>query len=448
MKILAIETSCDDTGIAILDIHPHTKRGQVAFGDQNDKVGHRYGVGINNAGFSVLANLVSSQIAVHAPWGGVVPSLAKREHQKSLVPLLFQALKQAKLLNKKFTLLNPRFAGPWRSHGFNRVKTIHKILNRETELLPQFLELIEKNGVPDIDAIAVTQGPGLEPALWVGVNFARALSFAWNKPLIAVSHLEGHIFANLLGKDLKPCLPAGRSQISNLKIIKFPAITLLVSGGHTQLILIKKLGQYKLLGETLDDAAGEAFDKVAKLLGLPYPGGPEISKLAEKGNPTAFNFPRPMLHHKNHAKPRTKSRSDFGAWEFSFSGLKTAVLYNLKSNIPNLKNYQFKADIAASFQAAAVEVLVKKTLRAAKEFNAKTVMISGGVAANQKLRLDLAESLKKEMPDVEFLAPSIDLCADNALMIALVGYFHQKKSISWQKLTALANLNFKVEAIS
>lgn len=393
MKILAIETSCDDTGIAILDI--------------------------DNTGFSVLANLISSQVKIHAPWGGVVPSLAKREHQKSLVPLLEQAIKQSNPINKKFTLLNSRFAEPRRSRGFNRVKIISEILKRETELLPQFLGFIKKNSVPDISAIAVTQGPGLEPALWVGVNFARALAFAWSRPLIAVSHLEGHIFASL----------AQKIKTRGFKLKVFPAINLLVSGGHTQLILVKKLGQYKLLGETLDDAAGEAFDKVAKLLGLPYPGGPEISKLAEKGNLDAFNFPRPMLNQKN--------------YEFSFSGLKTAVLYETKKI--NKLTPKIKKDIAASFQQTAVEVLVKKTVRAAKEYDAKTVMISGGVAANEKLRLDLAKALKKDLPQTEFLFPDRDLCTDNALMIALAGYFNFKKNkpAKWQNLKANANLNWK-----
>ncbi|PJE57984.1 MAG: tRNA (adenosine(37)-N6)-threonylcarbamoyltransferase complex transferase subunit TsaD [Candidatus Portnoybacteria bacterium CG10_big_fil_rev_8_21_14_0_10_36_7] len=379
MKILAIETSCDDTGIAILDI--------------DDK------------GFSILTNLISSQIAIHAPWGGVVPSLAKREHQKSLVPLLTEAFEQSNLINKSKVSISS-----------DKVSTLDNILERETELYPQLLDFISKYATPDIDAIAVTQGPGLEPALWVGVNFARALAFAWGKPLIAVSHLEGHVFASLAKKI--------QTQGFNLDI--FPAINLLVSGGHTQLILIKNFADYELLGETLDDAAGESFDKVAKLLGLPYPGGPEISKLAKLGNPHAFDFPRPMLQHKN--------------YEFSFSGLKTAVLYTIKKILKITDS--IKQDISASFENSAIEVLVKKTIRTTDEFNVKTVMISGGVAANEKLRLDLAKALKEKNAEIEFLSPDQNLCTDNALMIALVGYLKYKngKLSNWQTLEAKANL--------
>lgn len=391
MIILAIETSCDDTGIAILDI--------------NDK------------GFSVLTNLISSQIAIHAPWGGVVPSLAKREHQKSLIPLLIQALTNSKIKSQKSKIQL-------------KSEKLSTILARETELLPQFLKFIQKNEIPDIDAIAVTQGPGLEPALWVGVNFARALAFAWDKPLIAVSHLEGHVFASL----------AQKIQTQGFNLDVFPAINLLVSGGHTQLILVKNFGDYELLGETLDDAVGEAFDKVAKLLGLPYPGGPEISNLAKLGNPTAFNFPRPMLQHKNYAKPRTEPRSGSGAWDFSFSGLKTAVLYEIKKIVELTE--KTRQDVSASFQASAIEVLVKKTIRASDEYNVKTIMISGGVSANEKLRCDLAEAITNELPNVEFLAPDKNLCTDNALMIALVGYskFKNGQLADWQTLEAKANL--------
>lgn len=380
MKILAVETSCDDTGIAI--------------------------VNISNEGFSVLANLVSSQTEVHSPFGGVVPSLTKREHQKNIVPLLEQAIKQAGIA--KHQTAKPKVS---------QTKQIEKILARETILLPKFLKFIKKYGALEIDAIALTQGPGLEPALWVGVNFARALSFYYKKPIIPVSHLEGHIFASL----------ADKIRFRGFKLKIFPALALLVSGGHTQLIQIKKLGQYKLLGETLDDAAGEAFDKVAKLLGLPYPGGPEISKIAEHGNEKKYNFPRPMQAQPN--------------FNFSFSGLKTSVLYALKE--VDKPNHRQKADFAASFQQATIDVLVLKTIKAAQKIKAASILLSGGVAANNELKHQLRCAVEKKIENIKLYIPPNEYCTDNALMIALAGYLNRKKKTRWQKLEARANLNFK-----
>ncbi|MEK7078080.1 MAG: tRNA (adenosine(37)-N6)-threonylcarbamoyltransferase complex transferase subunit TsaD, partial [Patescibacteria group bacterium] len=295
MKILAIETSCDETGIALIESSP---KGQV----------------------KVLANLVSSQIETHRPYGGVVPNLAKREHQKAL-PILLKELQ------------DPRY------------------------------------NIQDVDLIAVTNGPGLAPCLWTGVNFAQELAKELNRPLVGINHLKGHIYINTLEHKLV-----------------YPILSLIVSGGHTQLVYSKKNGDYKIIGETLDDAAGEAFDKVAKLLGLKYPGGPEISKLAEKGNPRRFNLPRPMLNSKN--------------FNFSFSGLKTAVLYLVKGfpakGGPSQKlelNDKNKTDLCASFEQAVVDVLIHKTLLAAKKLTPNTLVLGGGVAANNHLR----ETLTKEL---------------------------------------------------
>src|SRR3989344_6846262 len=234
MKILAIETSCDDTGAAILE----RKSGK----------------------FKVLSNIVSSQ-TIHQNYGGVFPMMAKREHQVNLVPVLIRVLKQAKLANPKPETRNPK------PETNSKFKIINSILEREPELLKQLLPFLEKYEKPDIDAIAVTNGPGLEPCLWIGVNFARALSFYWNIPIIPVNHIEGHILVSFLNPKLYTLNPKRA----------FPAMCLVVSGGHTQLVLMKKIGDYKIIGETRDDAAGECFDKWAKILGLGYPGGPQIA---------------------------------------------------------------------------------------------------------------------------------------------------------------------------
>lgn len=353
MKILAIETSCDDTGLALVE---SDKKGRI----------------------KIWANLVSSQIETHRPWGGVVPNLAKREHLKNL-PMLW----------KNLTIcLRQQANGNFLCDPAN------------------------------IDLIAVTQGPGLSPCLWTGINFAQDLARKSNKPLAGVNHLKGHIFSALLE-------PANsKYQIRNPKFYTlnpkpYPLLALIVSGGHTQLVFSKKLGRYKIIGETQDDAAGEAFDKVAKLLGLGYPGGPEISKIASKGNPSRFVLPRPMINSKN--------------FDFSFSGLKTAVLYLVKG-IPQ-KNHPLKplrltqknmADLCASFQQAVVDVLVHKTLLAAKILKPKTLILGGGVAANQNLRSELELKVKKEFPPVTCLLPPVALTSDNGLMIALAALAEHK----------------------
>jgi len=338
MIILGIETSCDDTSIALVEK--------------------------NTKDFKILSNIVSSQIKVHAAYGGIVPNLAAREHLKNIKPCLKQALKEA--------------------------------------------------NNPDIDLIAVTHGPGLIPSLLVGVNFAKALAYNWQKPIIGINHIEGHIYANWFND-------------SN-STLKFPVLALVVSGGHTQLILIKKHNKYELLGETRDDAAGEAFDKVAKLLGLGYPGGPIISQRAEKGNPKKFNLPRPMINKQN--------------FDFSFSGLKTAVLYEVKKQDPKKINDQYINDMAASFQEAAINVLIHKTMKAAKKYNVKNVILSGGVAANKELRSQLQEAVKKELNNVDFQMPEIKLCTDNAAMICAAAFF-KKESIpkqGWFHINANSNL--------
>ena len=345
LNILAIETSCDESGIALIE----------AIG------------GLKQPRFKVSKNLVASQIKIHRPFGGVVPNLAKREHLKNL-PILWKKT------------LGPRSA------------------------------------VPKIDLVTVTVGPGLEPALWTGVNFAKELAAKYKKPIIGANHLEGHLYSFLLPKK------GTGSRASNIKKV-FPAIALIVSGGHTILLEMESLAKWRKLGETRDDAAGEAFDKVARLLKLPYPGGPEIQKLAKSGNRSAINFPRPMLH----------DNSLTGKYDFSFSGLKTSVLYYLK-NTPKPD----KADIAASFEEAAVDVLVQKTIRAAKQFGAKSIMLSGGVASNKLLRKNLATQAKKF--SMNFFAPEIKYNLDNAAMIGAAGYFAYLRKKKY-KLEARGDLN-------
>jgi len=334
MRILAIDTSCDDTGAAVL-----------------------------LDGRKILSNVVSSQISIHQKYGGVVPELASRTHIESIVPIVNQALKEAKVT------------------------------------------------LSEIDGVAVTHGPGLVGSLLVGLSFAKSLSFARNIPFIGVNHIEGHLSAIFLEKEYP----------------RFPFIGLVVSGGHTSLYRVDGFGKYKRLGQTRDDAAGEAFDKVAKLLGLGYPGGPIIDELSEQGNPKAIHFPRPYLG-KN-------------SFDFSFSGLKTSVVNYVKSSPEPAGVYpeNLIRDIVSSFQEAVVEVLVKKTLRAAQLQGLRRVVLSGGVAANRRLREKIWEEARNEKMKV-FL-PSPTFCTDNAAMVGVVGYEYLKRGIqSPLSLNAFSNL--------
>ncbi len=378
MKILAIETSCDDTGIAILEV--------------------------KNGNFNVLSNMVSSQIKIHKKYGGVFPAMAKREHQKNIVSVLIKSLKKSSLLKSGSSKLNP--------------DKLQSILEREPELYKKIVSFLKKYKNPDIDLIAVTNGPGLEPCLWVGINFAKALSYAWNIPVVPVNHIEGHILVNFLDH----------------KKINFPAIALVVSGGHTQIILVKGVGKYKILGETRDDAAGECFDKCAKILGLPYPGGPEIAKLAAKAGLSresrAFaKLPRPMINTKD--------------YDFSFSGLKTAVLY-ADQKVKN-KNKKYKTGMALEVQQAIIDVLVKKTLKAVRDYKAKTLILGGGVSANKELRRQFNYQLKTKNYKLNFLVPPANLSTDNGLMTAITAYFHRNKKVAPQKVATLrANANLRI----
>jgi N6-L-threonylcarbamoyladenine synthase len=422
MRILAIETSCDETAIAIAEFKGPKARPLIR----------------------VLSHVLASQEKIHAKFGGVVPNLARREHQKNLVPLLRRALKKVSRKDLRFTNYDLR-KKPRDNILRSKILNLKSILDREPELLARFKKHIIPLAVPRIDAIAVTYGPGLEPALWVGVNFARALAVLWNKPLIPVNHMAGHVYSALLEtKQNKSKIKSQKSklQVKNqnfqrdknhrLKVIRFPALTLLVSGGHTQLVLMKGHGKYTMLGETRDDAAGEAFDKVARLLGLGgIQGGPAISALAEKHSKdqevsVKVSLPRPMLYTKD--------------FDFSFSGLKTAVLYKLRELERDHSMQELQGVIAKEFQDAAVEVLVKKTIRAAAEYKAKTVILGGGVAANKKLRHDLGAAIEKELPGAYYLIPEPSMAGDNALMIAIAAFFTGKR-VRPEKVKAEANLS-------
>jgi N6-L-threonylcarbamoyladenine synthase len=377
MIILGIETSCDETAISL--------------------------VSAKGNNLEVLSNVFSSQVKLHAKWGGVVPNLAAREHLKNIIPVLRLALSKAKMKPEK------------------------------------------------IDLIATTEGPGLIPALLIGTNAAKTLAYVWNKPLIGIHHIEGHIYANFV-REVKSQKSKVKSDIS----IKFPILCLVVSGGHTQLVLMKKHLNYEIIGETLDDASGEAFDKVSRILNIGYPGGPAIAAAAANFQFSIFNFqsisndkiskfkktkcsirlPRPMLNSKD--------------FNFSFSGLKTAVLYETKK----LKtiNYKLKTALCAEFQQAAVDVLVAKTIKAAKKYHPETIMLAGGVAANQELRKQLGKAVKQELKNTLYIIPDTLYTGDNATMIASAAYFRWKSMTSaqkkksfqnWKTLEASANLKLK-----
>ena len=327
--------------------------------------------GRNNK-LEVLSNVVSSQINIHKKYGGVVPEVAARHHVQNILPVIMESLDVAKV------------------------------------------------GPKELDLIAATGGPGLMTSLMIGVESAKTLSFAWQKPLLPINHMYSHIAANFLYNK-----------------IKFPAICLVVSGGHSEIVLLKNYWQLKKIGQTVDDAAGEAFDKVAKLLNLGYPGGPIVSAQAEKFLPTAnpkkgvkINLPRPMINS--------------GDFNFSFSGLKTAVLYTVQKMSKREKE-QRVPEICYEFQQAVIEVLVGKTVKAAKKFKAKSVLMAGGVAANKKLREGLRLAIEAE--GLEFFVPEFKLCTDNAAMVAIGAYYLSQKSPFkvdvWKNFTADPNWELK-----
>lgn len=339
VRILAIETSCDETALAVVE-------------GSGERV-------------QLVTSVVRSQVDVHAAYGGVVPDIAAREHIELLMPMLHKA----------------------KADGF----------------------------FEGLDAIAVTAGPGLAPALRVGVGAAKGLAFALGLPLVSVCHLEGHIYASWIRQDdLRPA---------------FPLLALIVSGGHTELVLMKEHGQFERLGETLDDAAGEAFDKVAKMLELGYPGGPKVDALAKEGSAQAYAFPRGM----------EKS----GDFSFSFSGVKTSVLYTLRALADRGELTEpAKADVAASFQEAVVDILVKKTMAAAKKYTPASIVLAGGVAANVALRTRLGDSCANV--GIPFFLPEFRFSMDNAAMIAVAGYFRFLQGVATDPKNVMPDPNMDI----
>ena len=385
--ILSIETSCDETSIAILstfDDFPDTK-------------------------FTVHSHIIASQAKLHAEYGGVFPDLAKKEHAKNLPIILEQALKESGMLTE-----NPH------SGFFQNIKMrilkwrLKKLFRREPAAFEKTWQLFSSVQKPNIDHIAVTYGPGLTPALWTGINMAKALSMAWNIPVIPTNHMKGHIWSIFAtGANFKAYKP------------NFPLLVLLVSGGHTQLVLVKDFDDYELLGGTRDDAVGEVFDKAARALNLPYPGGPQIEKLAQSAPDNHdMKLPRPMINTND--------------YDMSFSGLKTAV----KNLAADSSENDFPA-IADEFQKAVTDVLIKKTSQAIEEYNPSQLIIAGGVSANNYIRGEF-EKLTDQY-DIEITLPPRELTGDNALMIAVAGYIKlmtQSVNTSHKSLRAHSRLPY------
>lgn len=390
MKILSIETSCDETAVSIVE----------ASGD------------LDSPTFSILGNAIFSQIELHKQYGGVFPMMAKREHAKKLPILLKEVLEQS----NNYVESKPNYEDKW--------SEIERILEREEGLYLSLKEIINNIDKPKIDVISVTSGPGLEPALWVGISFAIALGKLWNLPVVPANHMEGHIASVLTNGSSK---------------VNFPAIALLISGGHTEIVQIPKWGEYKIIGHTVDDAVGEAFDKVARILGLAYPGGPEISKLAEIARvnnlPHVTKFPRPMINS--------------GDNNFSFSGLKTSALYYIRDNFAgksDTMSQEEKADFAREFEDAVVDVLTSKISKILDTTETRTLIIAGGVIANKRIREKFSE-LKEKYSELEIKIPTKDLTTDNSVMIAYATYI---KCLAFPEflntnIKIVANGNLKLE---
>ncbi len=439
MIILGIETSCDETAICIIETDDNSPSSKI----------------------KILGNQLYSQIALHAQYGGVFPMMAKREHIKNLTPLLEQCLIESSFLKSNIKNQISKI-------NEEKKEKINEILVREQGLFEPFIQLVEKidstSWNKKIDVIAVTNGPGLEPALWVGVSFAKAISEIWDIPIIPTNHMEGHIVVAQLQQYNESKVESHKviklnleTKSYQLKTINYPAVALLISGGHTQLVLIKESLKYEIIGNTKDDAIGEAYDKVARILGLPYPGGPEISRLADiarnNADLTQINAEKSILNNSTHGLPELKFKLPrpmihSGDLNFSFSGIKTAVLYLVKdifqrqsASSPHL-SATVQAEIAKEFEDAVVEVIVKKTKEAVEQYGAQTIIIGGGVSANKKIRADftkLAENLS-----VEFLVPEVSASTDNAFMIALAGYMNIKSGkLSQKDFKAFGNLSLQ-----
>ncbi len=418
MITLGIETSCDETALALIET-----KGTLKAGDFEIRV---------------IASLIHSQAELHSAYGGVFPMLAKREHAKNLIPLLEKLLAR---LHLDHIPMRPTLAGSdlARLHLADVLELFRPDMEmKDPDLFASLKSAAFLNKVPEIDQIAVTEGPGLEPTLWVGINFAQFLGKFWSAsrrvPIIPINHMEGHIVGSLLPSDITNSTAGGfiSSGWQKLHKLPIPAVAFLISGGHTELIKVTDIGQYEIIGQTRDDAVGEAFDKVARLLGLPYPGGPHVSKLAgeakQKGIISTVKLPRPMITSKD--------------LDFSFAGLKTAVLYAIReevnrnransspdselTNSPLPKNTDasnlsddFKKSLCLEFQNAVVETLDVKLRKAIEQIGALSIIVGGGVSANHELRKSF--QLIADEYGIPLFLPSLHISGDNALMIALAG---------------------------
>jgi N6-L-threonylcarbamoyladenine synthase len=420
MKILSIETSCDETAVSVIDA-----RGTIA-----------------KPRFKLLGNALYSQAKLHEKYGGVFPNLAKREHAKNLPHLLQVVLKESGFWTPT-TFSSPKkisgrnLTGKKNLNGQAKLSekttsAIYKILEREKGCAEKIIAIGNKIVRPKIDVIAVTYGPGLEPTLWVGITVAQALGTMWNIPVVPVNHMEGHIVSVLFSK----------AKSSKLKALSYPALALLISGGHTELVYARSPLSYKTIGATRDDAVGECYDKVARMMGLHYPGGPEISKLAKiarirKDSPTKnftknlggqeWNLPRPMINTKD--------------FDFSFSGLKTSVLYKIRDH--GKLSGKDKEELAKEFEDAVRDVLVSKTERAITKYKPKSLMVGGGVIANSFLR-ESFRKLASVHKGLSLYIPEMELSTDNSVMIGMAGYLRILKSHSIlqskKKIVAQGNL--------
>lgn len=409
MNLLAIETSCDETAIAIMNFNK----------EQNLE---------RDINFEVLSNHVLSQINIHREFGGVFPSLAKREHAKNIVKIFTECLKEAGLYIEKKDKSHTKLET-------EKTEKIRTLLEREPEMFSELIKLTIEIERPNIDALAVTAGPGLAPALWVGINFAKALSIFWDIPVYPINHMEGHIISSLVLNQ--------KDNEYIIKKINNSSLALLISGGHTEIIYFNELGKYKKVGQTVDDAVGEAFDKVARQLGLPYPGGPEISKIAEDARKNKlkiipeFKLPRPMINSKD--------------LNFSFSGLKTAVAYKIKDLEKLIETKEITRDdtkkiISLDFENAVGEILLKKVSTAIEQHSTNNLLIGGGVIANSYIRKIFSDFTTKE--NINLYIPEKFLTGDNAFMIGSAAI---TKIIKNEKPTHLSEIaaksNWSIEEI-
>jgi len=459
IKILAIETSCDETAAAVIFGKITSTKSEILNSKQRESnSNHQKSKYVSNfdtrdSDFPiVLSNIVSSQVDLHAKTGGVVPEVASRAHMEAIIPVIEEALKEA---NSKSL--------PCRQAGEFLISKQTESNSKAPNSKVSDFDIRASDLLPDITHIAVTAGPGLIGSLLVGFNTAKAIAYSRNLPLIPINHIEGHIYSAIPAR-----VKSQKSVKSKVRGVEFPILALTVSGGHTSLTLVENHLKYKTLGETLDDAAGEAFDKVAKLLELGYPGGPIVSKFAEEFRNRIVNSELRMMdkscnsefriHNSNIQFPRPLI--DKPNFDFSFSGLKTAVLtYVKKLTAKNSKppeggspsgrlTASDKEEICFAFEEAAVDVLVTKTMRAVREFQPKGIILAGGVAANKRLRDELAHRLKLEVRSTKFekgirlLMPPPQLCGDNAAMIGLAAYYHiiAGESGDWCKARVDSNI--------